>query len=311
MNYFILCESYGKDGEYKSEVLCESIFANRKDAIRCAQSELDAMTSYKQWNTPIVHKEGNGKWKITFRGSSDDYCYYSVKSSQCTEKEILKKYTKYIAPKTARQTKQPNTNNQNTTSMANQKNFKPLPYDPNTKDKFGRVIGNPYRGTIAGKTYQAVPEQMISLPQGNSFIVARKHIVLDKNNNQATYVFGYNNLGTKNNRPKTQNGHVRRTYFVARLIWRGGSPALSLYRYVGYNQVIARQVFSEIPYDSAEYKAKDGKFYPYSKSSMTAKEIVEKSIRQQEYQKTKMYGDAAKRRTYVAAHPDKYPPRYK
>lgn len=186
------------------------------------------------------------------------------------------------------------------------KTFKPVPYDKTKKDMYGRVIGNPYRLTSNGKAYQAVPERMVTLPKGNAFIIAKKHVNLGgANNNEATYVLGYSNL-----EGKRQNGKTRRHYFVARLIYRGGNPALALYRYSGYDLQLAKDVFSEIAYDKAEYMGKDNKFHPYRKSSMTANEIVKAKVRKQqalERMKTKAYGDKAARRAYAQSHKAKYP----
>ena len=178
------------------------------------------------------------------------------------------------------------------------KTFKPVPYDPTKKDMYGRVIGNPYRLTNNGKAYQAVPERMVTLPKGNSFIIAKKHVNLGgKSNNQATYVLGYSNL-----EGKRQNGKTRRHYFVARLIYRGGNPALALYRYSGYDLALAKEVFAEIAYNKAEYMDKEGKFVPYDKSSMSSEEIVKSKIRKQkalEAMKTKAYGNKEKRQAWA------------
>lgn len=186
------------------------------------------------------------------------------------------------------------------------KQFKPVAYNPSKKDANGRVIGNPYQLTSNGKRYQAVPERMVTLPKGNAFIIAKKHVNLGgEYNNQATYVLGYSNLSGKR-----QNGKTRRHYFVARLIYRGGNPALALYRYSGYDLGIAKQTFSEIAYDKAEYLGKDNKFHPYRKASMTAAEVVAAKVRQQqalERMKTKAYGSKAERRAYALKNKSKYP----
>lgn len=178
------------------------------------------------------------------------------------------------------------------------KKFQPVPYDPTKKDMYGRVIGNPYRLTSNGKAYQAVPERMVTLPKGNAFIIAKKHVNLGgKSNNQATYVLGYSNL-----EGKRQNGKTRRHYFVARLIYRGGNPALALYRYSGYDLALAKEVFAEIAYDKAEYMGKDNKFHAYRKSSMTAEQIVKAKVRKQkalETMKTKAYGSKSERQAWA------------
>lgn len=190
--------------------------------------------------------------------------------------------------------------------MPTSKTFRKVPYDATKKDKNGRVIGNPYRFVSNGKTYQAVPESMVSLPKGNAFIIAKKHVNLGgQYNNQATYVLGYSNLSGKR-----QNGKTRRHYFVARLIYRGGNPALALYRYSGYDLQTAKDVFSEIAYDKAEYQGRDGQFHPYRKASMTSAEVVAAKVRKQEAlerMKTKAYGDKATRQAYARAHSRNYP----
>ena len=197
-------------------------------------------------------------------------------------------------------------NNQNQRTMPTKKQFKTVPYDPSKKDKNGRVIGNPYRLTSGGKNYQAVPERMVTLPKGNAFIIAKKHVNLGgEYNNQATYVLGYSNLSGHR-----QNGKVRRHYFVARLIYRGGNPALALYRYSGYDLQLAKDVFSEIAYDKAEYQGRDGKFYPYRKASMTSQEVVAAKVRKQEAlerMKTAAYGSKEERRAYAQKNKRRYP----
>lgn len=186
------------------------------------------------------------------------------------------------------------------------KSFKAVPYDPNKKDANGRVIGNPYQLTSNGKRYQAVPERMVTLPKKNAFIIAKKHVNLnDQYGNQATYVLGYSNLSGKR-----QNGKTRRHYFAARLIYRGGNPALALYRYSGYDLGLAKQAFGEIAYDKAEYLGRDGKFHAYRKASMTSQEIVAAKVRQQqalERMKTKAYGDKNARRAYALKNSSRYP----
>jgi len=191
--------------------------------------------------------------------------------------------------------------------MPTAKTFKKVPYDNTKKDKNGRVIGNPYRLTSNGKMYQAVPERMVTLPKGNAFIIAKKHVNLnDQYGNQATYVLGYSNLSGKR-----QNGKTRRHYFVARLIYRGGNPALALYRYSGYDLQIAKDVFGEIAYDKAEYlDGKTNTFKPYRKASMTAEEVVKAKVRKQEAlerMKTKAYGSKAERKAYAQSHKKNYP----
>lgn len=190
--------------------------------------------------------------------------------------------------------------------MPTKKQFKAVPYDPSKKDKNQRVVGNPYRLTSNGKMYQAVPERMVSLPKGNAFIIAKKHVNLGGQfNNQATYVLGYSNLSGQR-----QNGKTRRHYFVARLIYRGGNPALALYRYSGYDLQLAKDVFSEIAYDKAEYQGKDGKFHPYRKASMTSKEVVAAKVRKQEAlerMKTAAYGSKEERRAYAQKNKKRYP----
>ncbi len=186
------------------------------------------------------------------------------------------------------------------------KTFKSVPYDKTKKDMYGRVIGNPYRMTSNGKAYQAVPERMVTLPKGNAFIIAKKHVYLNGDkNNQATYVLGYSNLAGKR-----QNGKTRRHYFVARLIYRGGNPALALYRYSGYDLQLAKQVLGEIAYDKAEYLGKDNKFHAYRKTSMTSEEIVKSKIRKQqalERMKTKAYGSKEERKAYAQQNAKRYP----
>ena len=179
-----------------------------------------------------------------------------------------------------------------------------VPYDRTKRDMHGRVIGNPYQYKSGKTMYQAVPEAMVTLPKQNAFIIQKKHVYLDKEKkNQATYILGYSNL-----KGKTQNDKTRRHYFVARQIWRGGNPALVLYRYSGYDLGLAKQVFAEIPYDKAEYLAKDGKFHAYSKKSETAKQIVARKVRQQkalEAMKTKAYGDKSARKAWAQARKKK------
>ena len=198
-----------------------------------------------------------------------------------------------------------NTNQKQITTMPKaSKSFKAVPYDPTKRDANGRVIGNPYQLTSNGTRYQAVPERMVTLPKGNAFIIAKKHVQLDERN-QATYVLGYSNLSGKR-----QNGKTRRHYFVARLIYRGGNPALALYRYSGYDLGTAKTVFHEIAYNSAEYLGKDKKFHSYSKKSMTSADIVKSKIKQQdalEKMKTAAYGSKADRVAYAQKNRKKYP----
>lgn len=192
--------------------------------------------------------------------------------------------------------------------MANSRSpFTKVAYDPTKKNQWGRVEGNPYQYSSKGRNgekimWQMVPESFISLKKGNAFIVAKKHIDMgDKNgyHSEATYVRGYSNLGSK-----TLNGHVRRMHFVARLIYRGGTPALTLYRYCGYSEDLAKQVFQEIPYTSAEYLGKDKQFHSFTKPSMTAQEIVEKKIAAKERLLSKAYGNPEQRKAFALQHPN-------
>ena len=65
--------------------------------------------------------------------------------------------------------------------------FKKVPYKKDNRDKFGRVVGNPYQyKSSKGGMYMLAPQSMITLPEGNSFIVMRKHSN-GKNNNIITY----------------------------------------------------------------------------------------------------------------------------
>ncbi len=196
-------------------------------------------------------------------------------------------------------------NNQNPKTMAKDLKFQRVKYDPSKKNAYDKVVGNPYQLTANGKKYQAVPEKMVTLPSGNHFIIARKHVNLGgEYNNKAVYVLGYSNLTGKR-----QNGKTRRSYFVARLIYRGGIPNLALYRYLGYNYNIAKDVFREIPYDFAEYLAKDGNFHPYTRKSMTSAEIVRANIKKNESLerlKTKAYGTKEQRQAYARQNPSRY-----
>lgn len=140
-------------------------------------------------------------------------------------------------------------NNQQLTLFTNNQNQKTMPTE-RTSQKKG-TQGNPYQTNVKGKPYMKVPEKMVTLPKGNAFITARKHLELettyvDKNgntrHNMAVYVLGYSNLNGK-----TQSGKTRRHWFVARQINVGGTPKLALYRYSGYDRSLARRVFMEIP----------------------------------------------------------------
>lgn len=145
--------------------------------------------------------------------------------------------------------KNKSSNNQQLTLFNNNQNQKTMP-TARTAQKKG-TQSNPYQTKVKGKPYMKVPEKMVTLPKGNAFITARKHMKLsttyvDKNgntrHNMAVYVLGYSNLNGK-----TQSGKTRRHWFVARQFNVGGTPKLSLFRYSGYDRSLARRVFMEIP----------------------------------------------------------------
>lgn len=130
---------------------------------------------------------------------------------------------------------------------------------------------------------------MVTLPQGNAFITARKHMDLsstykDKDgntrHNKAVYVMGYSNLAGK-----TQNGKQRRHWFVARQFNVGGTPKLSLFRYSGYDRATARRVFMEIPCTESFWlnriQHQDGKWEDrwVSGKAITAAEIVAAKVK--------------------------------
>ena len=157
------------------------------------------------------------------------------------------------------------------------------------KDSYGRVLGNPYQTKVAGKSYMKVPERMVTLPKGNTFITGRKHQELsttytDKNgktrHNIATYVLGYSNLSGK-----TQNGKTRRHWFVARQFNVGGYPKLSLFRYSGYDRATARRVFMEIPCTDSQWlkrtRHQDGQWEEYwvNGKAITAAKVVAAKVK--------------------------------
>lgn len=177
--------------------------------------------------------------------------------------------------------------------------FKKVNYSPAKKDNNGRVMGNPYQFKSSnGKDYMLVPEKMVTLPKGNHFIVMRKHSN-NKKGDIITYVYGYVNLESKRQASARNSKRVRRYYFVARQISTFGNPKLALFRYCGYDQNIARQVFRDIPYNDAQYIDKDGIWHEFSGKGKTAADIVTANIRRQEgieRMKTLAYGSKEDRR---------------
>lgn len=178
--------------------------------------------------------------------------------------------------------------------------FKKVPYKKDNRDKFGRVVGNPYQyKSSKGGMYMLAPQSMITLPEGNSFIVMRKHSN-GKNNNIITWVYGYSNTGKKNS-----NGKERRVYFVARLHNTFGKPKLATPYWQSYDQVAMKQLFQDIPYNAgAQYVDKNGVWHDYNKKQLTGKEIVARKVRKQEnYQRALeiAYGSKEQRRAWAEA----------
>ena len=232
-----------------------------------------------------------------------------VKTDDKSDKEIMDSYT---FP--TNQSTQLSTPKKSSTMAKKAPKFTRVPYDPKNRDeKYGKVQGTPYDYVDdEQKRWTMVPEKMVTLTKRNSFIIARKHQVLQTKNpktgkqNIAVYVMGYSNLNSKTSTTKNQNGEARtrRVYFVARQIQRGGTPALVLFKYHGYDQQLAKQVFAEIAYTQAWYLDSQTKeFKEYSKKSMTASEIVKAKIKKAqnlEAMKTKAYGSKEERRQWAS-----------
>lgn len=224
-----------------------------------------------------------------------------VKTDDKSDKEIMDSYT---FPNQSTQLSTP----KKSSTMAK---FTRVKYNPKNKNNFGKVVGTPYDYVDENqKRYTMVPEKMVTLNKGNNFIIARKHQTLSTVNpktgqqNIAVYVMGYSNLeGTTSSKTKNGTPRRRRVYFVARQIQRGGTPALALFKYYGYDQLLAKEVFKEIAYSQAWYlDAKTNQFKPYSKSSMTAAEIVKAKVQKAknlEAMKTKAYGNKEARRQWA------------
>ena len=276
--------------------------------LRDAQKELSLQISaFRDMRGGKVDKTGENKYTLSLRNDPHVIEHWEIRkvsANRMTNQLSIN----FETPNTRSIV---NNNNQPKTSKTMAKTtLQKVAYNKNKRDKFNRVVGNPYQYKANGVMYQAVPETMVTLKPGNSFIVARKHLNLvdqktGKSKGMATYVLGYSNLSGK-----TQSGHQRRSYWVARQIFRGGRPALAIYSYKGYNQALAKQVFSEIPYSEAWYRDKNNNFQPYRKTSMSSEQIVQRRIKLQkskETLKTKAYGSKEKRQAYAKAHPNKYP----
>ncbi len=185
-------------------------------------------------------------------------------------------------------------------ATSNYATFKRVPYNKDKRDKNGRVVNNPYQYKSSnGKMFMLAPQSMITLPEGNAFIVMRKHSK-GKGNDIITWVYGYSNTPNK-----TQNGKTRRVYFVARLHNTFGKPKLATPYWHSYDQYAMKQLFNDIPYNAgAQYVDKDGKWHEYNQKSLTGKQIVARKIRKQEnYQRAldKAYGTKEQRRAWVQA----------
>lgn len=135
-------------------------------------------------------------------------------------------------------------------------------------------VVSPYyysNGSKHGKPAMMVPVQFVTLPQ-NFYTHARKYLRLNHVNpntgrqDVATYVIG---------NAFTQNG--KKLYFVARLNYMGGKPAVAETHYRGYSKRQAWFVFNDLPFHEMRMNDNNGKAVAPVTSDGTYHDVIAKN----------------------------------